>query len=228
MNSTHFKNIEKLSIGEVVTKHPELVGVFMKYRVDFCCGGDRNVLEAIEKDTDEINQLVEDADVAMESATRFSMNGKHIPLSDFTNEQLIERILSTHHRYLKETLPKLSELLFKILSVHGEHHPELFQVHQIFGTLKTELEGHLVKEENQLFPKILEGDKDVRALIDTLEKEHDGAGEALHQITDLTDHFNVPSDGCTTYGATYQMLQALVTDMYMHVHTENNVLFKRF
>jgi iron-sulfur cluster repair protein YtfE (RIC family) len=26
----------------------------------------------------------------------------------------------------------------------------------------------------------------------------------------------------------YDMLKTLVADMYMHVHTENNILFKRF
>lgn len=228
MNKGKFNQIESLSIGDVVTQHPELVGVFMKYKVDFCCGGDRNVIEAIQKDTDELDELIGDAEIAMEAALNFQMEGKSIPLSEFSNEQLIDRILTTHHRYLKETLPKLSELMFKILGVHGEHHPELFDIHKIFGTLKTELEGHLVKEEKQLFPRIIAGGSDVRALIEELEAEHVGAGDALHELTDLTDHFTVPSDACTTYGLTYKMLQELVTDMYMHVHTENNVLFKRF
>ena len=228
MSKSKFKQIEALSIGDVVTKHPELVGVFMKYKVDFCCGGDRNVIEAIQKDTDELDELIGDAEIAMEAALNFNMEGKSMPLSDFTSAQLIDRILTTHHRYLKENLPRLSELMFKILGVHGEHHPELFKIHKIFGTLKTELEGHLIKEEKHLFPKMLEGDSGVRALIEELEAEHDVAGDALHELTDLTDHFTVPSDACTTYGLTYKMLQDLVTDMYMHVHTENNVLFKRF
>ena len=228
MSKGKFNQIESLSIGDVVTQHPELVGVFMKYKVDFCCGGDRNVIEAIQKDTDELDELIDDAEVAMEAALNFQMEGKSIPLSEFSNEQLIDRILTTHHRYLKETLPKLSELMFKILGVHGEHHPELFDIHKIFGTLKTELEGHLIKEEKQLFPRIIAGGAEVRALIEELEAEHVGAGDALHELTELTDHFTVPSDACTTYGLTYKMLQELVTDMYMHVHTENNVLFKRF
>lgn len=225
---TTFKELENKSIGEVVTNHPELVKVFMDYGVDFCCGGDRLVMEAVERDTDDIEGLIASADKAIESAKAFAIEGSKKTLAEFTTEQLIELILQTHHKYLRETLPKLSDLLFKLLEVHGENHPELFEIHQVFGGLKTELESHLIKEEKQLFPELIKGGANCRALIETLEAEHDVAGDALHSLTDLTGHFSLPSDACTTYGITYRMLKELVADMYMHVHTENNVLFKRF
>ena len=52
-----------------------------------------------------------------------------------------------------------------------------------------ELEAHLVKEEVKLFPKIIAEDSDVKALIRELEAEHDGAGEALHNLTDFNRSF---------------------------------------
>lgn len=228
MQTIKFNELKSRSIGEVVTLHPELVKVFMDYGVDFCCGGDRNVMEAIEKDTKDISALAIEAEKAIESASLFEVDGERVTLDTLTSEQLINRIVSTHHKFLRMTLPRLSELMFKILEVHGDKHPELFEVHKIFGGLKTELEGHMIKEEKQLFPKLLEGGNDCKHLIEELEAEHDVAGDALHKLTDLTNHFTVPEDACTTYGATYGMLKDLVVDMYMHVHTENNVLFKRF
>ena len=39
-------NIEQ-TIGDSVTLHPELVKVYMDFGVDFCCGGDKTVKEAI-------------------------------------------------------------------------------------------------------------------------------------------------------------------------------------
>ncbi len=217
-----------LTIGESVTMYPELVKVFMDYNVDFCCGGDRTIKEAIEKDTDDIENLIMDAEKAMDEAEQFEVDSQKMKLSDFTTEQLIDRIITQHHSYLKKELPAISELIFKILMVHGDNHPELFTLHEVFGGLKTELEGHLVKEEVQLFPKLRKGASDVKTLIEDLENEHDGAGDALHRITDLTNHFTVPADGCTTYQLVYEKLKTLVADMYMHVHTENNILFKRF
>ncbi len=220
-------NLE-LTIGESVTLNPELVKVYMDYGVDFCCGGDRTVREAVERDTDDLENLIADAEKAMEAASQFSVDSKQMKLSDFTTDQLIDRIVREHHAYLKKELPVISELMFKILMVHGESHPELYDIHKIFGGLKTELEGHLVKEEVLLFPKLIEGGKECKALIEELEDEHDGAGDALHELTDLTNHFKVPEDGCTTYQLVFDKLKVLVADMYMHVHTENNVLFKRF
>lgn len=229
MALTKMNQLEQLTIGEVVTKHPELVKVLMDFQVDFCCGGDRNIMDAIKRDTKQVDDLVKAADAALEAASAFSIDGgAKVTLSDFTNEQLIDRILMTHHKYLKETMPKLSELMYKVLTVHGEHHPELYVVHKLYGNLKTELEGHMTKEEKRLFPMILAGSKGVDVLIEELENEHVGAGDILHTLTEVTDHFSLPKDACTSYGMVYDMLKTLVADMYMHVHTENNILFKRF
>lgn len=132
MELIKMNQLEHLTIGEVVTKHPEIVKVLMDFQVDFCCGGDRNVMDAIKRDTEAVDDLVKAADAALEAASAFSIDGgAKVTLSDFTNEQLIDRILMTHHKYLKETMPKLAELMYKVLTVHGEHHPELYVVHKL-------------------------------------------------------------------------------------------------
>lgn len=223
----NYNHLSQKTIGQVVTEHPELVKIFMQYGVDFCCGGDRTLEEAIRRDTDEIEALKESVTVTLATASQTSLNGRNIKLSNFSDAELVDRIITTHHAYLREALPEISTLLFKLLSVHGVSHPELFDVHRIFGTLKTELESHLIKEEKTLFPAILNKRDDLLELITNLEAEHDSAGEALHKLTEITDHFKIPTDGCKTYAVTYEKLKELVADMYMHVHTENNILFKR-
>ena len=40
----------------------------------------------------------------------------------------------------------------------------------------------------------------------------------------LTDNYTVPEDGCTTYAALYDGLQALERDLHQHIHLENNIL----
>lgn len=91
-----------LTIGESVTLHPELVKVYMDYDVDFCCGGDRTVKEAIERDARDIEGLIKDAEEAMERAEKLEVDSKKMKLSDFSTEQLIERIVNKHHSYLKK------------------------------------------------------------------------------------------------------------------------------
>jgi regulator of cell morphogenesis and NO signaling len=214
------------SIGESVTENPELVKVYMAYNVDFCCGGERSIQEALESDTDRIEEIIVEAEKAMEDQQ--SVGDKNIKLSDLSSEALIDQIINRHHKFLKKELPIISELMFKILNVHGENHPELFDIHLLFGQLKTELEGHLVKEEKLLFPELKKNSPNVKALIDTLETEHDNAGDALHGLTELTDHFKLPEDACPSFTLLYDKLKDFVADMYVHVHSENNVLFKRF
>ncbi|GAU78355.1 DUF542 domain-containing protein [Fusibacter sp. 3D3] len=212
------------TIGDSVTHYPQLVKVYMKYHVDFCCGGHRTVKEAIETDCGRISEKINTE--LLNTLDQFEKEDQ-LMMGELSSEALINRIVTMHHAYLREELPLISELLFKLLNVHGERHPELYEIHKTFGQLKMALEAHLVKEEVKLFPKIISEDTDVKALILELEAEHDGAGEALHKLTDLTDHFTLPENACTTYALTYEKLKALVADMYMHVHVENNILFKR-
>jgi regulator of cell morphogenesis and NO signaling len=183
------------TIGESVTVHPELVKIYMDYGVDFCCGGNRTVKEAVEKDTDKVDELILDAEKALEEASMVSVDSQNLKLSDLSSEQLVNRILSKHHSYLKKELPVISNLMSKVLMVHGGNHEELFEIHKLFGQLKTDLESHLVKEEVMLFPKLKENDSNSKSLITELEDEHDVAGDALHKLTELTDHFTLPEDG---------------------------------
>lgn len=222
------KNFDmNMSIGDSVTLYPVLSGVYMQYGIDFCCGGERTVATALD-DTKEKQEVVlkaiEETLIALEASGESTRK-----LSEMTNQELIDNIVHNHHGYLRRILPELGIKLFKLIEVHGQSHPELFEVHHLVGMLRIELEAHLVKEEQQLFPLILDGDTTkVEKLIYELEKEHDAAGDILKRLTVITDHFKVPKDGCATYSVTYGDLQQLQADMYQHAHKENNVLFQRF
>lgn len=69
---------------------------------------------------------------------------------------MIDYVINKHHRYLNEELPQLSPYVTKVLRVHGASQPHLAQIHKLFHELKMELEQHLIKEETEDFPLILE------------------------------------------------------------------------
>jgi regulator of cell morphogenesis and NO signaling len=60
-----------------------------------------------------------------------------------------------------------------------------------------------------------------------MEHEHDVAGQALRQLRELTDGFTPPEGACNTYEALLAGLAQLETDLHLHIHKENNILFPR-
>lgn len=168
--------------------------------------------------------------------------------------ELCDHIVATHHQYLYEELPRLEPLIAKVVDVHGERHPSLLEVQEVFGGLRDELVSHLMKEEQVLFPAIrqlesgrtgvavgaagtVETTKTARASglpfgslanpIRVMEMEHDSAGRALVKIRELTDGYTPPADACNSYRSLLTALAKLEQDLHMHIHKENNILFPR-
>ena len=222
------------AIGQIVAAFPGASEIFYKYNVDFCCGGDRPLSQAISSQDLDGKRIIEELNTKYQG---FAENNEKF--TDWAKEspsKLIEYVVNNHHAYLNVELPKISKLLLKILSVHGKNHEELFKVHRLFNNLRTELEEHLVKEEEFLFPLIIQyekgKDKKVRnaalEYISELEQEHTGAGDIIKELREITDHYTTPKDGCGTFELTYKNLLELEVDLFQHIHLENNILFKNF
>jgi hemerythrin-like domain-containing protein len=148
---------------------------------------------------------------------------------------LIDHIVNTHHDYLYKELPVLSAFITKVLHRHGMAHPELANLHQLFHDLKNELEQHLTKEEQEIFPLIKEYEKTgsrevlekaVQA-IEQLEEKHNNTGNLLKQMRQVTNHYELPEGACQTYTLSYIKLEQLESDLFQHIHLENNVMFPR-
>jgi len=142
-------------------------------------------------------------------------------MSTFKDSDKLEEI-EKQHAYLQATLPELSQLVTKILRVHGPNHEELLQLHSLFHTLKMELEQRQIKKEELLYPLIKEyaqsGSKEVldKALqqIEVLENEHQDTGSLLKQIREVTSDYFIPEDACKTFRKTYEMLEELESHLF--------------
>lgn len=220
-------------IGDIVAIHPKSSEVFKKYNIDFCCGGNRPLNEVLKEQNLDEKEILNKLNEVLEEANKIEK------VSDFRamkSSDLIDYIVRTHHAFLKKILPELSELTSKILRVHGPNHSELFKVHKLFNNLKTELDSHLIKEEEILFPLIKKYEteksegilKEIKRVMKETEDEHEGAGNVLKELRKVTENYQIPEDGCTTFGLTYNKLQQVESDLFEHIHLENNILFKRF
>ncbi len=156
-------------------------------------------------------------------------------------QALVEHIISTHHVFTRYELARLARLIEKVVSVHGMRHGELFQVQEIFLRLYDDLAPHLVKEENVLFPYIIEMAKALRSgshcespCFGTVQNparmmsvEHEAAGELLSLLRKVTSNYSVPADACISYQTLYRALADFESDLHQHIHLENNILFPR-
>ena len=67
----------------------------------------------------------------------------------------------------------------------------------------------------------------IKSPIASLENEHNGAGNIMEEIRNITNNYNLPGDACTTFTLTYKELEEFEKDLHKHVHLENNILFPK-
>lgn len=228
----HFNKEQR--IGEIAAIFPKATDIFMKYNIDFCCGGDRPLDVALkEKNINEedilgkLNKTYEE----FQNKEQEDIDWRRASMVD-----LIEYIVNKHHSFMKNELPVTGELLNKILKVHYVDHGDvLSKLNRLFNSLRTEIEEHLIKEEELLFPAIIDYEKNpskdllnkaLRVMKET-EDEHEKAGDILKEMRKITDGYKVPCGACGSFERTYQKLQDIEADLFQHIHLENNILFER-
>ena len=212
------------TVGQVAKEHPLATRVFHRHGIDFCCGGGKPLDEACAKRGVDITAILDEIHRELETATEPEQRWDQAPL-----DQLIDHIVGTYHDALREELPRLEGMASKVLKVHFDTDPaRLTQLHTVFSNLKDELEQHMLKEEQILFPMIRNG-KGAMAVgpVSVMEDEHTSASEALESLRQLTNDYEVPEYACTTWRALWHGLAALEESLHQHIHLENNILFPR-
>lgn len=224
------------TVGAVVARDYRTAAVFERFGIDFCCGGNVTLEKACRDKGINPEELQRELDGAADRPLDRSQNydAWELPF-------LADYIVNTHHSYLKENTENIAAYARKIAQVHGEHHPEVIAISEIFDNIAADMAVHLQNEEEQLFPAIRnlvamkkEGvpheAKDIeklKATLATLNHEHDEIGAAMHEIRRLAKNYVIPGDVCNTFMVTYQKLSEFEDDLHKHVHLENNILFPK-
>ena len=217
-----------MTLGAIVTLRPSLAADLERRGLDYCCHGDRTLAQA-----------ASDAGLDAESVAK-ELSAAHVaePAAEWASlglAELVDHIETVHHRYLWAELPRISALVDKIVTVHGDRHPELAEVQKLSTELRADLEPHLTREEQELFPMIRRfaaasdapgsDNQELLAQIDALANEHETVGALLEELNRVTSGYTTPADGCASYAACYNALADLEADTHLHVHKENNLLF---
>lgn len=226
---------ETETIGQIAAKDLRKAEVFKKYGIDFCCGGKKTLRQVCAEKGIDASKVEQELQAPIASVTAASIN-----YGDWSLSFLSDYIVNTHHHYVRKYLPEIKGYAIKVAQVHGDVHPELAEVKELVLQVDEELTQHMVDEENILFPLIKKielaatdkkglpaADKPFASIVAETEEEHDHVGRAMEEIRRLTQNYTVPADGCASYKLLFKMLEEFESDLFIHIHLENNILFPK-
>ena len=237
-----FKTIEIMTItkqnniGQLVADDYRMASVFQKHNIDFCCNGNRTIDEACLESNLNTDNVLLDLDAILLDSNNENLNYDTWPI-DF----LAQYIEQKHHKFVETQIPIIKGYLKKIIAAHGNRHPELHEILELFEGSASELTTHMKREELILFPqvrKMFVNHKDGHEIvappfgsfenpISAMMQEHTDEGERFRLIRSLSNDYTPPADGCNTYKVTFKLLEEFEKDLHLHIHLENNILFPK-
>lgn len=222
---------EQTIVGELVAQDYRTASVFKKQGIDFCCNGNRSIAEACDKKQINTAAMIETLEEVMNHT-----NGAVADYNSWPLDLLADYVEKKHHRYVNEKIVEIAPFLNKVARVHGDRHPELLEVLELFSECAEDLTAHMHKEEQILFPfvrRMVAGDLaqapfgTIQNPINMMMHEHTAEGERFRKVAELTDNYTPPEDACNTYRVTYALLKEFEEDLHLHIHLENNILFPK-
>lgn len=210
------------TLGQLAASHAGASRVFHRHGLDFCCGGAVSLAEAAAANGLDVELLLDELRAEAERPDGFERWNER-PL-----DELIDHLLEHFHEAHREEVPRLLAMARKVEEVHADKPtcPRGLAAH--LERMSAELEEHMQKEEQILFPMVRAGRGRAAMMpIQVMEQEHRDHGANLERLRALTDDYTPPAEACGTWTALYLGLAELERDLMEHIHTENNILFPR-
>ena len=152
---------------------------------------------------------------------------KTAPISD-----LIQHIVGHYHLLARLELARMESHSEEVALLHGQDHPVLLEIREEITRLATELRAHLIFEERETFPAILNPTPGSSvSLLEPMKKvlmeEHEAEAAQVRHIRALTERFEPCSASRAAHGKLQAALKALSEDLQQHLFLENQILFPR-
>lgn len=227
------------TISDAIKAYSGIEKILKKYDLDVCTNVDSTLNELMDQNF--APPLEKERFLSEILDAQLKKEKKDIVYDHLELDELANHIEQKHHKYIEEKIPIIKQHLERIVSVHGNRHPELRDIQSIFNEASGELAMHLKKEELILFPFIRKmviakrdrqiidkpGFDSIEIPIGRMHSEHNDETESFRQIRELSNHYTVPKDGCGTYAIAFSMLREFEEDLLVHIEKENQNLFKR-
>ena len=207
-------------VGDIAGTLPGAAEIFRQNGISFCCGGKLSLAEAAAKQGVAVDALLRDLN-ALETAARRDAPTETLPL--------IDHILTRYHDTHRTEMDWLIPLAQKVETVHGDHEDAPLGLTEALLDLRDELDSHMAKEEQVLFPMMRQGGHPaIQHPIAAMRHDHDTAAGLLRKVEHVTRGLTLPEGACRSWTALYTGLEKFTDDLVAHMHLENEVLFARF
>lgn len=225
------------TVREVAIEHPAAIRIFEKYGIDYCCHGSQPLDTACARAG--VNPATLMAEV--ESAVRAGKEARERNWEEASLRELTSYIIENHHAFIRREMPRLEMLIDKVETRHGEKHPEIARIRELFLSVRADIVPHMLKEEAILFPYIVAMERaalerapkptaffgSVQNPVRMMVTEHEQTAELMARVRHETDDFRPPLDACSALAELYTGLEEFERDVHKHVHLENNILLPR-
>ena len=225
------------TMRQIAVESPAAIAVLEKYRLDFCWAGDKS-LEA----------TAAEAGIPLETILcemGWALTTCRAEQADWNTaglDALMQHIVVRHHEYLRKELPLMERLLARARVTRGRVDANtLAPLEKVFRFFGRELENHLRREEEVLFPIIRQletASKSGAELprfpfgpitnpIGIMEEDHDAERRQMRKMLMMTGNYTGPAEAANVFRSFFEKLQTLELDMRLHVHLEDQILFPR-
>lgn len=214
-------------VAEIVTDIPLSADIFRKYGIDFCCGGNISINEAVKNKKVDAETLIDEIN-ELPNHDKGNINVKYLDAPS-----LIQYIQSRYHETMREEFKNLSPYVTKVAKVHGPNHPFLIQLQDLYRQYRDGMLEHMAQEDEHDFPALIKLSRGEQVdhssdIIQSLVDDHTQTGQLLEDMRELTNQYQPPSEACQTWRLVYHRLENLERETHEHVHLENHVLFNKF
>jgi len=211
------------TLADLARTRPSSTRVFMRHKLDFCCGGRQTLAAACAKSGLDTAAILAE----LESEAR---RGDEAPKWETRSQaELADHIEAYYHAGLRRDMPPLIAAARKVERVHADKPGVPAGLADVLDEFFAEMEQHMRKEEMILFPMLRRGARGegVYMPVRMMESEHDTHREHLAKIRALTADLQLPPHACATWTALYHGLEHVEAELMQHIHLENNILFSR-
>lgn len=169
--------LEKV-VSEIALDNVAAAAVLRRHKIDFCCNGHLRLAEAAAKVEVDPAQLVAE----LEAVTTSADAAPRAP------EALIPHILERYHAVHRRELAELYRLARRVEAVHRDNPACPSGLADFLISMLGELEAHMHKEEQVLFPTLLAGGGGCAPFaIARMRAEHEDHADHLRELSERTN-----------------------------------------